>query len=1158
MALLGTTEIHTHQGGNGGGATAVMFRIDNPLNPQGGIDQYQQLKVTDGLNYLFNPSGDLSQGIEMDNSESHAIGLYLKIYNSPIESDEYEIMRIEWIGGINQTQGQGGITNRWIGIFVKRARFGTIATPHLAGNLVEIHSIAPPPFDNEPDEDVTPETQILVTSDIVQDSVSPNWGIPGISIQQTLLNPFDVYSGLDIDTGSFQNTNQGLKNSNQDGRIELGMFSFDDDNIAENNFPDILPNPFRGLVKRNMVNNGDCQFVEKNLVTDENDVPAIIWPQGGWGYMSLGDVRGSGITTPENYISDFFNEDNQLMTGYGGHYAYIPLNRLAYLSNGETPLDNEINYWGDINSVDDLNQKKGYLWCMAGLSLISTNIPGTYDTKYPLTQNKVNNHLFSGQLEDLREFYKWSREEELNFRWHYDNENVGLYELTWHKNLPHIAFWMTSKEAYSNDRCLCFMNFQIWDKPYQYRITSNNSDDEHGHVFNYFFPFQPGSGLSAIQRDSIIINNNDYSENNITTTGHQYRVLNQMQKIYDKFNDEKINPYSSLKIRFKMKTTCCLPPTNDTVGPDTLTEFITNPLSENLGYAPKIEVGVLHSQFQELPRAGRRTLQSIWNGANSFFTNESYFKSPGGFNSINYPNSESEDFDSKNYSRYGGMSRFQNSVIDEWEQFEFDFNLTDEHLNHGRIHGVRYGGTFNDSLNNGPVEIMLDTSWDGSSNIRESVGTGQIYFKRSDNNESPYQEEFWIVPPTGVVIDQDNSPGGDGASVRVKHGFDNQLNMNTVDSGFGEHSKTGYNPNDVDDDEAGTSIYVEAYLMYVGSQFQAQGMSMESYIGYGYEGADNENADMIVAYWDGEHWSYDGAEGYLGSMSDSDGYDTSYFFTPTDECFIIARLYAGEKDKGISGIDQYISNQSEFPTDGVGNLFLFLQSGNDFHGRVLIDDIECYESYEFTPDVDVRKKISNGNYGIADLTQYYDKDLQPNAYKDTTAPLEVQFYFYPQYPTNETFVERTPIYQDFKKGRFYIYDVNWGDGSINEFTQPEQIDEDTALYHTYETNGVFEVTGTMLRVKVDNDGEIVGVAYNKKFKLKININPGLDEDFRYFASDGYSFIPYKNTTPIIGGISDQSNYYKKTKRQIGFLNNNEKISIDFKNNSDKLKWKIKT
>ena len=41
---------------------------------------------------------------------------------------------------------------------------------------------------------------------------------------------------------------------------------------------------------------------------------------------------------------------------------------------------------------------------------------------------------------------------------------------------------------------------------------------------------------------------------------------------------------------------------------------------------------------------------------------------------------------------------------------------------------------------------------------------------------------------------------------------------------------------------------------------------------------------------------------------------------------------------------------------GVGNLHLFLQTGNNFQGRVLIDDIECYESYDFIPEVDVRKK----------------------------------------------------------------------------------------------------------------------------------------------------------------------------------------------------------
>ena len=320
--------------------------------------------------------------------------------------------------------------------------------------------------------------------------------------------------------------------------------------------------------------------------------------------------------------------------------------------------------------------------------------------------------------------------------------------------------------------------------------------------------------------------------------------------------------------------------------------------------------------------------------------------------------------------------------------------------------------------------------------------------------------------------------------------------------------------------------------MYVGSLNQTMELSLT-----GLETFDppiNRQPEMFVTYWDGERWSYD----------NNLGYDIGREFTPNDECFIIARLYADTIDgiRGIVGIDQYIDNESDFPTGGLGNLHLFLQSGNNFRGRVLIDDIECFESYEFTPEVDVRKKLSVGKYGSADLTKYYDKEIEPEKYKDTIGPLEAQFYFYPQYPTDETFVERLPIYQDFKEGRFYIYDVNWGDGTPNEFTsEPEQIDEEKALYHTYETNGVFEVTGLMIRVKVNNKGKIQGVAHNKKFKLRINVNPGLDEDFQYFGSDGYSFIPYKNTVPIIGGISKQSNYYKTIKRQLGFLN---KIETD--------------
>ena len=242
----------------------------------------------------------------------------------------------------------------------------------------------------------------------------------------------------------------------------------------------------------------------------------------------------------------------------------------------------------------------------------------------------------------------------------------------------------------------------------------------------------------------------------------------------------------------------------------------------------------------------------------------------------------------------------------------------------------------------------------------------------------------------------------------------------------------------------------------------------------------------------------------------------------------------------------------------VRSLYLIIQTAGEFLGRVLIDDIEVIESYDFTPDVDVRKKISVGNYGKADLTKYYDKELQSEEYKDSQAPLEAQFYFYPTYRTDKTFdVGRTPMYRDFKNGLFYIQDVDWGDDSSKEFvTEPKQIDEETALYHTYQQSGVFEITGTMIRMKLDQTGtKPIGVIKNKKFKLKININEGYGTDFKYFASDGFQFIPFSNSTPVIGGYSNQSIYYKTIKRLLGIIDD-YRYDIPFKSEGDKLKTQI--
>ena len=85
------------------------------------------------------------------------------------------------------------------------------------------------------------------------------------------------------------------------------------------------------------------------------------------------------------------------------------------------------------------------------------------------------------------------------------------------------------------------------------------------------------------------------------------------------------------------------------------------------------------------------------------------------------------------------------------------------------------------------------------------------------------------------------------------------------------------------------------------------------------------------------------------------------------------------------------------------------------------------------------------------------------------------------------------------------------------------------------------------------------MAHNERFTLRINVNEGLDEDFEYFGSDGFSFIPYKNTSAVIGGYSEQSAYYKSIYRQLGFISSSEppiKVDVPFEKISDKLKTEL--
>ena len=1045
MALLGTTTIHNNEG-----HYSVFLNAGfKPDFDDGNNNRIVFAASTDRARQ-FNSYEFLDTNYNRRDSTNQSIGHYINIEN--------EWMKIYTVTSYQFPAMFGPTYHRFI---IERDIFNTLNystyNGYSAGTEVKFYDELPQDVIDFYAEEAIVEDFIQEESQTFrQEEESLNFGVDGYEVEQTLLNPFDPIRGRDVNISTFQNTNQGLLNSNQDGRIELGMYSFNDDNLASNNFPNILSSPFIPITKTNMVNNGDCKFVEK-AYHEENDIPIIIQPEGEWRFLSLTDIDYP------IWIENYTDEDVQGFTGYGGRYAYVPLSLELDDTAG-------FNYWGNVITI-------------SGNALSSRYVPA-------LPQQSIVAFTNNDNLHNLRNVYRLSFGESS-------------------QPVPHIAAWIITNEAYSNSRCLQFMNFSLWNASEVFNYTRNYNPPQEKYPFNWL--------LKPEHRQEGEITSENYSNTDVIQN-NQYRVLNQVQKIYDKFYDNPISPYSSLKIRFKMKTTNVFPPFNTFTDENEKQLFIENPLDESLGYAPKVEIGILQSQFEETPKTGVVGLPDELVG-------EIRFKAPGNFNSQRYFNGNT--FINKRESELGGMSRFQNSIMNEWETFEFDYNLREEHNNRGLIYNVPYGGVFDDLENNGPVEIMLNHN--STTSGLPDPNPAEIYFKvpgYQDDDTAIDGDRFHMVSPSGL-------------RVSVQHGERGTTDYQIVVSALGDTAGSTNQTTGLQDD----GIFLEAYLMYIGSM----NLPMQGGLAYGGTG-DTSQADMVVAYWDGERWSYDNNEGY----------STSRYFTPNTECFIIGRLYRGSVDDedGIVGIDQYINNESQFPTGGVGNLFLFLQSGNNFQGRVLIDDIECIESYEFIPEVDVRKKLSVGKYGSADLTKYYDKELHPIQYKDSQAPLEAQFYFYPQYTTNETFVERLPIYEDFKKGRFYIYDVDWDDGTPKEFTStPEQIDEDTALYHTYETNGVFEVTGTMIRVKVDDDDNIVGVAHNKKFRLRINVNPGLDEDFKYFGSDGYSFIPFQNTLPIIGGVSEQSNYYKTIKRQLGFLDN-EKISIEFKNKSDKLKTEL--
>jgi len=292
---------------------------------------------------------------------------------------------------------------------------------------------------------------------------------------------------------------------------------------------------------------------------------------------------------------------------------------------------------------------------------------------------------------------------------------------------------------------------------------------------------------------------------------------------------------------------------------------------------------------------------------------------------------------------------------------------------------------------------------------------------------------------------------------------------------------------------------------------------------------------------------------WQGLSIDSDITNTACSTSLTDFSDIMELDYDKRQSLGT-----YWWNESQFvlPEDGSLNWDTLLErydvEGYNTGSAELPTEqsVGYWNSNLFYPDATATTSfaVERGNT-TANLFKYYDPTIesQRKDYDLLVAPAEVQITFDPQTPgeidncTDYPWAGLTPLNTEFSPEHIqeiYVAFVEWGDGSRPEFESPLLIYEDSAggltdnnvMYHTYENSGIYKITGLMFAVN-----DVLKVSYYKQFEMYINLNKDLssEEEFQQLGGSGYTFIPYNETVPVIGGTSHHSMYNKSVKGRIG-------------------------
>jgi hypothetical protein len=296
------------------------------------------------------------------------------------------------------------------------------------------------------------------------EDVSPGFGMNGVSVRQTLKDIYAPYSGINILTNNdgssrYINTQQGLQETNLDGRIPLGMFFFDESNQSEESFPNVLSPPFITTIKQNLVRNGDCKYAEQVYVdgrdieeiNDEGSSFRIIKPQGGWNFMSVFSQSAYSGYPFDDYSNDY------IPFGSNPHVAYqnitdasvepYSLNGGDYMKLGNDDYESPVTFYWNVAKRDEFGFRKFFYETQ-------TNSPNSGHINW---QSFINSNIDTEiQIGDIHEDTGVDGFRQLR---------PTVFDSITNTTLPPIATWVENStnrgngplvekgEAFSNDRC---------------------------------------------------------------------------------------------------------------------------------------------------------------------------------------------------------------------------------------------------------------------------------------------------------------------------------------------------------------------------------------------------------------------------------------------------------------------------------------------------------------------------------------------------------------------------------------------------------------------------------------------------------------------------------------------------------------------------------